>query len=332
MNRDRKKNAERKGRRRAGGIWGLACIVSLSGCSLAVPGAGAEAGEDRLIGVFITAEYLDLYDMESYLKDHGNLLTGGGEVTLSHDPEYEGRLYAQIDPSKGPEDGEIFFGDVRGEYMLYPEKTDEREPYRVCLCTDGICEINTNTNIADDQEEYSIDGTMYMLPGQMEEDVSYHANPVYQTAEGEIYAVSGQGFSTSGDGAEGEVFSTTLSGEVTMREKEKTKTEKSSVTLRYAVMNRPEQTTLYQMNQAHQIVRKDTYEPGKVPETIAVERETEYVLAETEKENRSGEKTVSREIVGYNPNEETFLETFYVLDSDVVAKRESRVVWDRNAV
>ena len=41
-----------------------------SGCTLAVPEAGTDGNGDRLIGAFITSEYLDLYDMEGYLNDH----------------------------------------------------------------------------------------------------------------------------------------------------------------------------------------------------------------------------------------------------------------------
>ena len=40
----------------------MAAAVQLGGCSLAVPEAGSEVGGDRLIGAFITQEYLDLYD------------------------------------------------------------------------------------------------------------------------------------------------------------------------------------------------------------------------------------------------------------------------------
>lgn len=49
---------------------------TLTGCSLArtdLPDQGTET--ERLIGVFLTTEYLDLFDMEGYLKDHpGQLL------------------------------------------------------------------------------------------------------------------------------------------------------------------------------------------------------------------------------------------------------------------
>lgn len=329
MGKNRKQRIRGKGKRWIGSIVGLVCIVSLNGCSLAAPEAEAKSGEDRLIGAFITAEYLDLYDLEGYLRDHGNLLTGGGEVTMPRDTEYDGRLYAQIDQSRGSNDWEISFGGVSGEYMLYACDPSEDESHRMCLCTDGICDIDTNTNIMDDGAEYGISGTIYVLPGQEDEGATYYANPVYQTAEGEIYAVSGQGFQNGGDSPEGAVFSTTLNEETVFTVNGKTKTETNNVTVHYAVMARPLRITLCQMNQDHQVVKQEVYRPGELPEKIVAEPGTSYILTETEKEKASGEKIVSRALTEYDPDQESFLETFYALDQGIVCKTETEVDWGR---
>lgn len=55
---------------------GFAILIAgtMGGCTLAVPYAGKEGSGDRMIGAFITTEYLDLYDMESYLNDHASSL------------------------------------------------------------------------------------------------------------------------------------------------------------------------------------------------------------------------------------------------------------------
>lgn len=311
-------------------LTGLTAMIFLGGCALAVPESGMEKKEDRLVGVFITKDYLDLYDMDGYLSAHGNLLTEGGEVTLPNDPRYQGRLYAQIDKTGGDADWAISFGDVSGEYMLYLQLPDEDgEVNSICFCTDGICDINTSTDIRDDREEYGIEGTMYILPGQTDEEVHYYENPVYQTAEGDIYAVSGQSFSTGGDSSEGAVFSMALGGEITVTENGRVKTEKSNVNVHYTVVERPVQITLYQMGQAHQVMRQDTYQPGEVPEKLNAEPGAEYILAETEKQEVSGEKSVSRELVEYDPDGETYLETFCVLDGGIVTKLDTEVNWNK---
>ena len=46
------------------GMLGAAMILLLAGCSLAKKDAGSESSKDRMIGAFITDEYLDLFDVD----------------------------------------------------------------------------------------------------------------------------------------------------------------------------------------------------------------------------------------------------------------------------
>lgn len=110
----------------------LILLPSLSGCSLAVPDAGVEGGNDRMIGVFITDEFLDLFDIERYLNDHASGSVNGQEAELPYDSGYEGKLYAKIDKSKGsdPADWEISFGDLEGISMFTPYWIMERPKRR----------------------------------------------------------------------------------------------------------------------------------------------------------------------------------------------------------
>ena len=47
----------------------LVVVIFLSGCQLAA-GDGLTVESERLIGVFITKEYLDLFDFDAYLEDN----------------------------------------------------------------------------------------------------------------------------------------------------------------------------------------------------------------------------------------------------------------------
>ncbi len=63
----------------------------------AVPEAGTDGNGDRLIGAFITSEYLnDLYDMEGYLNDHAASLMNNSSITIGNDSRYEGKLVATV--------------------------------------------------------------------------------------------------------------------------------------------------------------------------------------------------------------------------------------------
>ncbi len=298
-------------------VLSLVSTVSLCGCSLAVAGAGTDGGGDRLIGAFITADYLDLFPAET-------------RGDIREDFRQEWRLYASIDKSrrKRPEDWKIVFEGTEGLKMLQPVWTDENgEKFTASDCSEGICNLDMKTEISDDKEENSISGTIYFLPGKADEDIAYHANPVYQTEDGKVYAIPGEGFSTSGESDEGEHFSTTLSEETTAADKGKKKTEKGNVTVRYSIMHKPVKITVYQMDESHQILEKTDFNPGQVPEELTAKHGTEYILVETEKEMLSGKKTVSREIYTHDSEEDLSIETFYALDNGIVAKQTTGIKW-----
>lgn len=310
----------------------VSMILTLCGCSMAVPDAREDSGNDRMIGAFITTEFLDLFDMDRYVDDHAAELRSREEVEVPYGSKYEGRLYAEIDKSKGedPANWEISFGNLDGMNLLTPLWTLENgEQYWGNACTEGISDINLNLNESDVGVEHSVSGTIYILPGKTDENTVYYANPVYQTEDGKIYVTRGHGVSKSGEPVEGEELSSFFDGETTVTENGKRKTEKSSVAVRYVVMLQPVQITFYQMDQENQVIKQDIYKPEEVPEQFAAEADTEYILVETEKEGLSGEKIVSREVYDYNPDKEVCLTTFCARDDGIVVKQETEVVWNR---
>ena len=59
--------------------------------------SGEEApSSDRLVGVLITDEYLDLFDTEGYISDHFRELDSGKEIAEAESSRYQGRLYAVL--------------------------------------------------------------------------------------------------------------------------------------------------------------------------------------------------------------------------------------------
>ena len=45
-------------------------ILALTGCQLALDSADGAVDEDRLVGIFLSTEYLDLFDFEGYMNDN----------------------------------------------------------------------------------------------------------------------------------------------------------------------------------------------------------------------------------------------------------------------
>lgn len=303
--------------------------LCLSGCSLAVPDAGEDV-KDRLIGAFITPEYLDFFDMDAYLSDHASAFTDGEEITVAGGAEYERRLYADVDKngSKDPSDWKISFPGVEGACFFSPLWKDaEGADYWGSVCDEEVCDMHTDIKTSDEGgAERALSGTIYILPGKADEDIAYYMNPVYQTKDDRIYAVTGQGFSTSGDSSEGMQMTTKLEEQVALTENGKTVTEKSSVSVSYAVMYRPVKITLCQMDGKNRLLQKTEYNPSELPERLSTEPETEYVLVETKKQNLSGEEVVSREVYE-NVDEGEWLETFYALENGMIARQSTEVIW-----
>ncbi|WP_302591959.1 hypothetical protein [Marvinbryantia sp.] len=312
---------------------GIFTALLLSGCSLAVPGAETEGGDDRLIGAFITSDHLDLFDMDAYLQDHASWLVKANEIQISNTSGYEGRLYAVID-KKGSEDTydwDISFKDVEGISFFAPvleDKDGNRGWHSVYDA--GISDVDFNITVTDAGDEVSLEGTIYMIPGQSDKGISYYLNPVYQTAEGQVYLIAGEGFSTSGESEEEEVhFASALTAETKTTENGKSQTAKSSVKVSFATMHRPVKITLYKMDEAHQCIKQEEYTPGRLPESLNMEPGTAYLLAETEKEKLSGERFSDRAVYDRTDDQEDKLETWYDCGNGILAKQESALVWEQ---
>ena len=121
-----------------------AIAALLCGCSLARSDMDASAASrDRLIGVYITTEYIDLFDLEGYIGANASALSGGsiGEADAE---QYNGRLYAELVDERyvfpGVDGFAFFMATTEHEYgTSYSNYTDEG----VC---GGKIAVNTNDN------------------------------------------------------------------------------------------------------------------------------------------------------------------------------------------
>ena len=315
-------------------FWiGLAAVFmagTFGGCTLAIPEAGLDGGGDRLIGAFITSEYLDLYDMEGYLNDHASKLSEGETITVGKDNKYEGKLLATVDKSQGDSSSEwkITFGEIQGQYILMPVYTDEYGTNVGNLCSPGISSPFLHYNVTDDEEEKEISGTVYTVPDG-KQDQTWYVNPVYQTENDEIYAMTGNGYAANGASSEGDNMSATLTAESSVTENGKTQTEKCKVTVQFATMYKPVRTIIYQVTSSNQVLKQTAYKPSTVPDTLKVEPEAAYILTEIRKETPSGKLAISRYILNLESAEEEeiqYLEIWYPVENGLVSKKEIEIV------
>lgn len=257
---------------RRNSLRGMAVLLCLllaaltAGCQLAQPEAAA--GEDRLVGVYVTLEPLDLFDFAAYAQDHPAwLLSGGGEIGREEEAVYGGRLYAARE-----EDGCGWrFPETAGYAMfLY---TDESEHGSV---TASCCELEDAAFAIG--LESSLEGTLYVMPASF---YSAYCNPVYQSADGAVYLTAGEGISVSGDGMMGTMTQTISQTRSTAAAGDGGAEEESiAVTVHITPLAPPARVAVQQMRADGSVLRRDEYAAAAVPETIVPGADAAYLIVE----------------------------------------------------
>jgi len=307
-------------------------LCGLTGCQLAKASEGSSAADDRLIGVLITTEYLDLFDFSGYLQDNLNNFHGG-DINLDgrNTDKYQGRLYAVLVPKSYPngETGdtlktkEYTFEGINGIQFSVPtiQATENENSYVSTMSDPAVSDCKTAINVGDDTNSVTLEGTIYVTPfGGCK---TYYFNPVYQSADGSVYAVSGNAFMVSGDiYSEGFAFTQTLAATTTVTENGKTKTDDTSVKVSINVMIAPLSIVVLQMGADSELISRAEYAPDAMPEAITLETGTAYFIVETYKQDNEGRPVIAREI--YDRNVENFY-TFAAREDGICVKHTTRI-------
>lgn len=320
----------------------LACVLAVSfvlGATGAVTFATDEptdntgnASKDRLIGVFITTEYLDLFDSESYVKDNADKVLSGGEIGSSDRARYQGRLYAKLAdaPYTDPETGETIttkkfvFDGIEGISYFAARYTDESgTQYLGAGDDDAISDAHTELHYTDAGDGIDMKGTIYVSASKGS-DVFY-CNPVYQTASGEVYLVSGQGVSYGGELSAGMSGSQALKEEQTVTIGGKSETVSSSIEVSICFMDTPIGTSILQFDRDGSIVAREDHAAGALPAEITANPDTEYIIAETHMSSADGKETVTREL--FRQDDET-LYAFSCREDGICIKQYCSIAWN----
>ena len=314
-------------------ILAVLIILTLTGCQLALEDKGDSKNKDRLIGVLVTDEYLDLFDMERYLNDNVNKFSGGGLINIDdNNSKYQGRLYAKLETLtlKGEagntfETREFVFDDVNGisYFSATVPATENEEGYTTSGSDEAISDSHMSIHYGDDEDKTSLEGTIYISMNQIAK--SRYINPVYQDSDGSVYVTSGSGIMLAGEQGEGSVFTQTLEESATVTENGKTKTVSFDIKISLSIMLPPEKIIIIQMDKNSDIISKKEYVPGKLPETLIPDIGAEYIIVESYKRDLESNLITSRSI--YDRKNET-LDTFYCRDDGVCIKQWTNLDWN----
>ncbi|MCI6998070.1 MAG: hypothetical protein MR936_15140 [Eubacterium sp.] len=305
-------------------IFSIICSL-LTGCSLAVEDAENGKAGDKLVGVLITKEHIDLFDFDTYMNEHVSVIANEGEVIIDDTSGYANKLYA-IESDEN-QSGIVFEG-IEGVILLSLEETDESgESYLTTKNSDGLSDLHTAINVQDEMEEIIVSGKIYTYPSNANEEI-YYANPIYQEPDGDIYTIGGSGYYMNTSCGEGEQMGTSFSTETKETINGKSKAEKSTVEVKYMLMYKPVEITLYQMSKEHTIIQKTEYEPGNLPESINADTNTAYFLIETQKEDLEGNIFYMREVFEPSLGAENYLNTYTPMGNGILTKQQTEIIWD----
>lgn len=300
-------------------------------------GVSAQA-KDRLIGIFVTFDYLDLFDFEQYLEDNvDKVVASGGNLTVDRQKAaaYSDRLYATMVEKSltNPKTGktrtmqEYVFEGIEG--ILYYEALmeDEAGSYYTSGGDDAISDGHIHIKSTDAGDSIEMKGTIYMSALGTENCLYF--NPVYQTSEGEVYAVSGNSYSYSYSGeigGEGVIGTVKLEEKNTVAIDGQTSEVGTLIEMSYAFMDVPVKIIVTQMDHQNQIVGRDEYVPEEMPEKVTAADSTEYILVETIKKDKAGKEIVTRELC---QKDEGSFRTFYAREDGICVEKQTEVEWKK---
>ena len=166
----------------------FALALMLPGCSL-LREEGEPADADRLVGVYITENYIDSFDFEAYVQDNASSLSGGsGEISREDAAKYTRRIYAEV------VDGKTSF-PIEGIAFIAARYEKDGESCTGSDYGDKLADVHLSINVSDDMETTVLTGKLFADSGAGH--MSAYCNPVYQQADGRVYLVPGEGVSAN---------------------------------------------------------------------------------------------------------------------------------------
>ena len=241
----------------------ILAVCMLAGCQLASEEKKEDPYQDKLVGVFVTFEPMELgFDIEGWIEDNG--ITDGAEISMEESLQYQEKLPVTLSDEGWVVPG--YEGISVGRYW--------NGEYWTGFSGEGICEMNSNIAAGDDGDNIKVEGTVY-FPADAE--VMLCTNPVYQTPEGEFYVVQGQSFhSNVGTGS----MSQSVRDEKNWTENGTSYTFCAEFKTTVQGVELAEKVVLVWMTADHTEVSRAEYDPNALPESVTPAEGAAYLIVE----------------------------------------------------
>lgn len=264
----------------------LVLALMLPGCSL-LREEGEPADADRLVGVYITENYIDSFDFEAYVQDNASSLSGGGEISREDAAKYTRRIYAEV------VDGKTSF-PIEGIAFIAARYEKDGESYTGSDYGDKLADVHLSINVSDDMETTVLTGKLFADSGAGH--MSAYCNPVYQQADGRVYLVPGEGMSAN-------------MGSMTHSLSESCESAKKGergygmdITLEVEGRRPSEKLAVLLYSAEGALLSRTEYAPEEMPEEIAAEGAA-WAVFEDYTADYSGEPQVIRQLIAAGSDE-----------------------------
>ena len=265
----------------------FALALMLPGCSL-LREEGEPADADRLVGVYITENYIDSFDFEAYVQDNASSLSGGsGEISREDAAKYTRRIYAEIT------DGKTSF-PIEGIAFIAARYEKDGESCTGSDYGDKLADVHLSINVSDDMETTVLTGKLFADSGAGH--MSAYCNPVYQQADGRVYLVPGEGMSAN-------------MGSMTHSLSESCESAKKGergygmdITLEVEGRRPSEKLAVLLYSAEGALLSRTEYAPEEMPEEIAAEGAA-WAVFEDYTADYSGEPQVIRQLIAAGSDE-----------------------------
>lgn len=253
-------------------ILALALCVMLSGCSLAQPEDDSASSEDPMVGVLVTMQPLDLFDFESYVNGNAAKLLRGGELSQADAARYQSCLFAEWDEAAQ----QYVFPQTQGYVLLNTRRQDEHGEYENLQTDDVFCHTRTALSYTDEEARHEFSSTLY-ASSKSGGSCAFFVNPVFQTADGRVYAQSGTGISTNTDDNSRASMSKTLSQTTRQTENDETTARTFHCEITMQLTPAPTGAEVFWMTAQDGILRRESYAPGHFPAELDAQ-DAEFLL------------------------------------------------------
>lgn len=298
----------------------LAMAMALSGCSLALNTDEDGTTKDQLVGMYITFSNGtdDIWDTEEMGMEPIHTAMSDGKKLAAQQVRQEIELYDGILTTQNPY---LFPGDYGIVCMTFYEKATEENGGFWNNVTDAEFADNTKRiGTVNDSTHINLESTIYVSDALETHDLYLYMNPVYQTPEGEVYAL---GTTPVGwDGVSMYDCSKTISQEINGTLPDGMKAGGGSVTLTVKKAVLPECYVILEMDDNNQIIKTTEYAPADIPEEYVPTAGAAYLILES----RGAEKT-TRTV--YSPDDASaVMDTFYPGRHGICVKGYTHINWE----